>query len=94
MLVARFFLKEIRGGVRLSRKAKVLNWYYDALEEPGSHNVVFSRHAAKLFAESDVLSFHQEQGTKMFSTPERRLYLPASSPYDYGRAIFMGPSHL
>jgi hypothetical protein len=56
MLVARSFLKETRGSVRLSRKAKVLDRYDDALEEPGYHNVAFSRHDAKLFAESDGMS--------------------------------------
>lgn len=53
MLVARSFLNETRGSAPLSRKAKVLNRYYDALEGSGYHNVAFSRHDAKLFAESD-----------------------------------------
>ncbi|RHZ53225.1 hypothetical protein CDV55_102416 [Aspergillus turcosus] len=41
------FLRRTRGSVLLSRKAKVLNWYYDALEEAGYHDAVFSLHDAK-----------------------------------------------
>ncbi|PLB38670.1 MFS general substrate transporter [Aspergillus candidus] len=36
-----FFLDETRGSVLLSRKAKALNQYYDALEDAGYHGVVF-----------------------------------------------------
>ena len=36
-----FFLDETRGSVLLSRKAKVLNQYYDALEDAGYPGVVF-----------------------------------------------------
>lgn len=36
------FLKETRGSVLLSQKAKALNRYYERLEEAGYHGVVFS----------------------------------------------------
>ena len=36
------FLKETRGSVLLSRKAKALNRYYEQLEESGYYGVVFS----------------------------------------------------
>ncbi|XHG00830.1 hypothetical protein AWENTII_004244 [Aspergillus wentii] len=36
------FLKETRGSVLLSQKAKALNRYYERLEEAGYHSVVFS----------------------------------------------------
>ncbi|KAG2026953.1 hypothetical protein GB937_000689 [Aspergillus fischeri] len=70
MLVARSFLTESRGSVRLSRKAKVLNRYLA------------------------IIMWCSEQWTKMPSTPERRLHLPAMRPYDSGRVIFMGSGHL
>ncbi|KAL4953649.1 major facilitator superfamily domain-containing protein [Aspergillus filifer] len=41
LLILWFFLKETRGSVLLSRKAKKLNKYYDALEEAGYYGVVF-----------------------------------------------------
>ncbi|KAL4885554.1 major facilitator superfamily domain-containing protein [Aspergillus karnatakaensis] len=41
LLILFFFLKETRGSVLLSRKAKALNKYYDALEEAGYYGVVF-----------------------------------------------------
>lgn len=37
-----FFLKETRGSVLVSRKAKALNKYYEALENAGYYGVVFS----------------------------------------------------
>ncbi|KAB8239649.1 MFS transporter [Aspergillus alliaceus] len=43
MLVLLFFLKETRGSVLLSRKAKALNKYYDTLEGAGYCGVVFSQ---------------------------------------------------
>ncbi|KAL5342829.1 major facilitator superfamily domain-containing protein [Aspergillus crustosus] len=41
LLILFFFLKETRGSVLLSRKAKALNKYYDTLEEAGYYGVVF-----------------------------------------------------
>ncbi|KAI9371969.1 major facilitator superfamily domain-containing protein [Aspergillus egyptiacus] len=41
LLILFFFLKETRGSVLLSRKAKALNRYYGALEEAGYYGVVF-----------------------------------------------------
>jgi MFS family permease len=41
LLILFFFLKETRGSVLLSRKAKALNKYYDALEEAGYYGVIF-----------------------------------------------------
>lgn len=42
LIILAVFLKETRGSVLLSRKAKVLNRYYDKLEESGYHGVVFT----------------------------------------------------
>ncbi|KAK1142883.1 hypothetical protein N8T08_007317 [Aspergillus melleus] len=42
LVILTFFLKETRGSVLLSRKAKVLNQYYDALEGAGYHGVIFN----------------------------------------------------
>lgn len=42
LLLLFFFLKETRGSVLLSRKAKVLNRYYEKLEKAGYYGVVFS----------------------------------------------------
>ncbi|KAL4770403.1 major facilitator superfamily domain-containing protein [Aspergillus nidulans var. acristatus] len=41
LVILFFFLSETRGSVLLSRKAKTLNKYYDALEEAGYYGVVF-----------------------------------------------------
>lgn len=41
LLILFFFLKETRGSVLLSRKAKVLNKYYDALEDAGYRGLAF-----------------------------------------------------
>ncbi|KAL4784804.1 major facilitator superfamily domain-containing protein [Aspergillus varians] len=41
LVILFFFLKETRGSVLLSRKAKTLNKYYDTLEEAGYFGVVF-----------------------------------------------------
>ncbi|KAL6238903.1 hypothetical protein BDW75DRAFT_227698 [Aspergillus navahoensis] len=41
LIILFFFLSETRGSVLLSRKAKTLNTYYDALEEAGYYGVVF-----------------------------------------------------
>ncbi|KAL4929136.1 major facilitator superfamily domain-containing protein [Aspergillus undulatus] len=41
LVILWFFLKETRGSVLLSRKAKKLNKYYDTLEEAGYYGVVF-----------------------------------------------------
>ena len=42
LVVLTLFLKETRGSVLLSRKAKALNKYYDALEVAGYHGVMFN----------------------------------------------------
>ncbi|PLB54619.1 MFS general substrate transporter [Aspergillus steynii IBT 23096] len=42
LVILTLFLKETRGSVLLSRKAKVLNKYYDALENAGYHGVMFN----------------------------------------------------
>ena len=42
LLLLLLLLKETRGSVLLSSKAKVLNRYYDKLEEAGYYGVVFS----------------------------------------------------
>lgn len=36
-----FFLKETRGSVLVSRKARALNKYYESLEQAGYHGVIF-----------------------------------------------------
>jgi MFS family permease len=41
LIILWFFLKETRGSVLLSRKAKTLNKYYEALEDGGYYGVVF-----------------------------------------------------
>lgn len=41
LIILFFFLKETRGSVLLSRKAKTLNKYYEALERTGYYGVVF-----------------------------------------------------
>lgn len=41
LIILYFFLKETRGSVLLSRKAKTLNKYYEALERTGYYGVVF-----------------------------------------------------
>ncbi|KAL2835756.1 major facilitator superfamily domain-containing protein [Aspergillus pseudoustus] len=41
LIILWFFLKETRGSVLLSRKAKALNKYYECLENAGYHGVVF-----------------------------------------------------
>ncbi|KAL4899755.1 hypothetical protein BDW74DRAFT_188919 [Aspergillus multicolor] len=41
LIILFFFLSETRGSVLLSRKAKALNKYYDALEEAGYYGVIF-----------------------------------------------------
>lgn len=42
LVILFLFLKETRGSVLLSRKAKVLNKYYEKLEKAGYFGVVFS----------------------------------------------------
>ncbi|KAI9042626.1 MFS general substrate transporter [Aspergillus affinis] len=42
LVVLTLLFKETRGSVLLSRKAKVLNQYYDALEAAGYHGVIFN----------------------------------------------------
>lgn len=42
LVILAVFLKETRGSVLLSRKAKALNKYYGKLEEAGYHGVVFN----------------------------------------------------
>lgn len=42
LVILAVFLKETRGSVLLSRKAKALNRYYEKLEESGYHGVVFT----------------------------------------------------
>lgn len=42
LVILAVFLKETRGSVLLSRKAKVLNRYYDKMEEAGYYGVVFN----------------------------------------------------
>lgn len=42
LVILAVFLKETRGSVLLSRKAKVLNRYYEKLEDLGYYGVVFS----------------------------------------------------
>ncbi|KAL4986130.1 major facilitator superfamily domain-containing protein [Aspergillus falconensis] len=41
LVILFFFLSETRGSVLLSRKAKTLNTYYDALEEAGYYGMIF-----------------------------------------------------
>ncbi|KAL2814318.1 major facilitator superfamily domain-containing protein [Aspergillus granulosus] len=41
LIILWFFLKETRGSVLLSRKAKTLNKYYETLEDAGYYGVVF-----------------------------------------------------
>ncbi|KAL2861739.1 major facilitator superfamily domain-containing protein [Aspergillus pseudodeflectus] len=41
LIILWFFLKETRGSVLLSRKARTLNKYYEALEDAGYYGVVF-----------------------------------------------------
>lgn len=47
MIILLVFLKETRGSVLLSRKAKTINRYYEKLEDTGYYGVVFGDGAEK-----------------------------------------------